>query len=104
MGLSSPNTLGERPMPTIRPNLQSGRRPGTSASSRPRVEELEARCLLSTIDQLFVGSAWQDLVGQPIAARELAQLSGHLNHGVSRHGIVQEIEQTDAYHRHLVRG
>src|SRR5262249_6702590 len=62
------------------------------------------RCLLSTVDQLFVRSAWQDLVGQPIAAKELAQLSGHLNRGVSRHRIVQEIEQTAAYRRQLVRG
>src|SRR5262249_31592437 len=66
--------------------------------------ELEPRCLLSTFAQLFVRTAWQDLVGHPIAHAELARLSHRLDHGVSRHDVVEQIEQTGAYRSHLVHG
>jgi hypothetical protein len=70
---------------------------------RPQVEELEARYVLSSVDSLFVASAWQDLVGKPIPPAELARLSGRLDHGVSRPRVVREIEQTGAYRTHFVR-
>src|SRR5262249_276866 len=54
-------------------------------------------------NQLFVRTAWQDLVGQPISHTELARLSRRLDHGVSRHGIVTQIEQTRSYRTHLVQ-
>src|SRR5262249_37824054 len=87
------------------PRLRSqgaGRLPA-ARSFRPRVEELESRCLLSAVNQLFVRTAWQDLVGQPISHTELARLSRRLDHGVSRHGIVTQNEQTRSYRTHLVQ-
>jgi hypothetical protein len=89
------------PAPRLNPSV---RRAGSLPSFRPRVEQLEPRCLLSTVDQLFVRSAWQDLVGKPIPQAELGRLSRRLDHGVSRRGIVEQIEQTRAYRTHLVRG
>jgi hypothetical protein len=79
-------------------------RPGTPTHFHPRVEELEPRRLLSTLDQLFVGNAWQDLVGTPVSSRELARLSRRLDHGTSRASIVEQIEQTAAYRTAFVRG
>jgi hypothetical protein len=91
-------------MPTTRPNHRFRRRPGTPVSFRPRFEELEPRCLPSTLDQLFVSGAWQDLVGRPIPPGQLARLSHRLAHGVSRQRVVEQIEQTEVYRTHLVRG
>src|SRR5258707_2530111 len=73
-------TAGDRPMRTTDPKRVAPR-PATPVSFRPRLEELEPRCLLSTVEQLFVSGAWQDLVGKPIAPGELARLSGRLDHG-----------------------
>jgi hypothetical protein len=74
------------------------------APFRPRVEELEPRCLPSSLDGLFVSNAWQDLVGRPIPPSQLARLSRRLDHGASRPRVVEQIEQTTAYRSQLVRG
>jgi hypothetical protein len=90
-------------MPLHRLEQRRSRPLARTGSVRPRVEELDPRCLLNASNRLFAANAYQDLVQHRIAPDRLALYRRQLDHGVSRSKVVTEIESTPEYRSHLVQ-
>jgi hypothetical protein len=86
------------------PSLEQrrSRRLAPACSFRPRVEELEPRCLLNATNRLFAADAHNDLIQHAIPSDRLRLYRSQLDLGVSRPQVVKEIENTLEYQSHLM--